>query len=105
VYDNDVMAVAGLSAAQRMGISVPADLSIVSWDDSVLCEITHPALTALRRDIAEIGCGAARLLREVVDGHHPAHVKEATPQLLARDSTGPAPSDDAPGPVLRPVSA
>ena len=57
VYDNDVMAVAGLSAAQRMGIRVPADLSIVSWDDSVLCEITHPALTALRRDIAEIGSG------------------------------------------------
>lgn len=105
VYDNDVMAVAGLSAAQRMGIRVPADLSIVSWDDSVLCEITHPALTALRRDIAEIGSGAARMLREVVDGHHPAHIKEATPQLLARDSTGPAPSDDVPGPVLRQVPA
>jgi DNA-binding LacI/PurR family transcriptional regulator len=96
VYDNDVMAVAGLSAAQRMGISVPTDLSIVSWDDSVLCEITHPALTALRRDIAEIGSSAARMLREVVDGHHPAHVKEATPLLLERDSTGPAPVVDVP---------
>jgi hypothetical protein len=30
------------------------------------------------------------MLREVVDGHRPANVKEATPLLLARDSTGPA---------------
>jgi hypothetical protein len=44
-------------------------------------------------------------LREVVDGRHPAHVKEATPQLLARDSTGPVPSDDVPGPVLRQATA
>jgi DNA-binding LacI/PurR family transcriptional regulator len=105
VYDNDVMAVAGLSAAQGMGFEVPAGLSIVSWDDSVLCEITHPPLTAVRRDIAEIGAGAARMLREMVDGHRPAHLKEAAPLLLRRDSTGPVPGDGVPGPVLRQMSA
>jgi DNA-binding LacI/PurR family transcriptional regulator len=105
VYDNDVMAVAGLSAAQGMGFEVPAGLSIVSWDDSVLCEITHPPLTAVRRDIAEIGAGAARMLREMVDGRRPTHLKEAAPLLLPRDSTGPVPGDGVPGPVLRQISA
>ncbi len=52
LYDNDVMAAAGLGVAQRMGVSVPGGVSIVSWDDSALCELMHPALTALRRDIA-----------------------------------------------------
>jgi DNA-binding LacI/PurR family transcriptional regulator len=92
VYDNDVMAVAGLSTAQRLGIGVPDGLSIVSWDDSALCELTHPALTAVSRDIAGIGSQAARMLREIVDGHHPDHVKEPTPELLVRASTGAAPA-------------
>ncbi len=88
VYDNDVMAVAGLSTAQKMGIHVPGDVSIVSWDDSELCKITHPAITAMGRDIVWIGSSAARLLREMAEGGSPAHLKEAQPQLLARDSSG-----------------
>src|SRR6185503_4890154 len=31
IYDNDVMAIAGLGVAQEMGLSVPAELSIVAW--------------------------------------------------------------------------
>jgi DNA-binding LacI/PurR family transcriptional regulator len=89
VYDNDVMAVAGLSAAQKLGIPVPADLSIVSWDDSELCKITNPSITAAGRDIAWIGSSAARMLREMTDGRNPGHLQEASPQLVARDSTGP----------------
>jgi DNA-binding LacI/PurR family transcriptional regulator len=92
LYDNDVMAVAGLGAAQRLGVSVPSDVSIVSWDDSVLCGITHPALTAVGRDIAGIGSTAARLLREMADGQRPAHVREARAELVARGSSGPAPA-------------
>jgi DNA-binding LacI/PurR family transcriptional regulator len=90
LYDNDVMAVAGLGIAQRMGIGVPSDVSIVSWDDSVLCAITHPALTAVGRDIAGIGSTAARMLRELAAGQRPAHVREARAELVTRGSTGPA---------------
>jgi len=92
VYDNDVMAVAGLGIAQRLGIGVPSDVSVISWDDSVLCAITHPALTAVGRDIAGIGSTAARMLREMAAGNRPAHAKEARAKLVARGSTGPAPS-------------
>jgi DNA-binding LacI/PurR family transcriptional regulator len=89
LYDNDVMAVAGLSAAQRLGASVPADLSIVSWDDSALCELTNPALTSVGRDIAGVGAMAARMLREMVEGQRPRHAKEPAEGLQARGSTGP----------------
>lgn len=49
VYDNDIMAVAGLGTAQEMGVLVPAELSLVSFDDSTLCEVVRPALTARER--------------------------------------------------------
>jgi len=92
LYDNDVMAMAGLGAAQRMGVRVPADLSIVVWDDSTLCELVHPAFTALRRDIPAAGVQAARMLREAVAGGRPDHFQETSPVLLIRDSTGHPPA-------------
>jgi DNA-binding LacI/PurR family transcriptional regulator len=92
VYDNDVMAAAGLGAAQRMGISVPSEVSIVSWDDSALCELIHPALTALRRDITAAGAAAARILRELIVGGQPRNFQEARPELMARESTCPVPA-------------
>jgi DNA-binding LacI/PurR family transcriptional regulator len=90
VYDNDVMAVAGLSCATRLGFGVPSDVSIVSWDDSALCELTNPPLTAMGRDIAWIGSTAARLLRSLVSGEEVASVREAAPGLVIRGSTGSA---------------
>ena len=41
-YDSDVLAVAGCGAAQQMGVSVPDEVSIVAWDDSLLCQMVHP---------------------------------------------------------------
>lgn len=89
VYDNDVMAVAALSVADEMGIEVPRQLSIVSWDDSVLTRLTHPALTALAHDVMGYGAHVARRLREVIDGAAPRAHRD-TPHVLApRGSTSP----------------
>ena len=88
LYDNDVMAAAGLGVAQRLGVSVPGGVSIVSWDDSALCELMHPALTALRRDIGGTGAIAARMLREFSAGTRPDSVVEPPPVLQARMSSG-----------------
>src|SRR5690606_9305209 len=65
IYDNDILAIAGLAVAQEMGVSVPADLSIVAFDDSPLCRLVHPPLTALTRDIPAYGAEAARELLAV----------------------------------------
>jgi DNA-binding LacI/PurR family transcriptional regulator len=88
LYDNDVMAAAGLGAAQRMGISVPSGVSIVAWDDSALCELIHPAVTALRRDIAVAGSRAARMLQEMAAGGRPEDFRESAAVLEIRDSSG-----------------
>jgi DNA-binding LacI/PurR family transcriptional regulator len=89
IYDNDVMAVAGLAVAQEMGLSVPGDLSIVAWDDSPLCSLVHPPLTALTRDIAEYGAHAVRQLLAAIDGKHLGSVEAATAHLTPRGSTAP----------------
>ncbi|GJF34737.1 LacI family transcriptional regulator [Kitasatospora sp. NE20-6] len=90
-YDNDVMAVAGLAVAREMGLRVPADLSLVAFDDSPLCQAVRPALTVLSRDIVAYGAHAVRLLFDVIEGRPPAAVLDHTAVLLVRDSTAPPP--------------
>ena len=83
------MAIAGLSVAQQMGLSVPADLSIIAWDDSPICRLVHPPLTALSRDIAAYGTHAARLLLAAIAGEPVVSVQDELAHLNPRGSTGP----------------
>lgn len=93
LYDNDVMAIAGLAVAQEMGLSVPHDLSIVAFDDSPLCRLVHPPLTALARDIPAYGALAARLLLAVAEGADTPRSRQAdTARLTPRGSTARPPA-------------
>ncbi len=88
-FDNDLMAVAALGVARELGVSVPGRLSIVAGDDSALCMLVHPALTALSRDIAAFGAHTAKTLLAEIDGHPRRDYQDLTPHLVPRGSTGP----------------
>ncbi len=92
LYDNDIMAVAGLSVAQEMGLEVPRDLSIVAWDDSPLVQVVRPPLTALTRDIHAYGANAARTLLALIAGRDVAGYEDEAPRLTPRGSTGAPPA-------------
>ncbi|MET0303938.1 MAG: LacI family DNA-binding transcriptional regulator [Microbacteriaceae bacterium] len=93
VYDSDVMAVAGLGVAMEMGVAVPSSLSIASFDDSVLTQLTHPAITSLTRDTYSLGTLVAEeLLQTMTAGARTHTVQAATPSLVVRGSTAPPPT-------------
>jgi DNA-binding LacI/PurR family transcriptional regulator len=70
-----------------MGVDVPADLSIVAWDDSPLSRLVRPALTALARDIPAYGAHAAAMLLAQLDGRTVEPRQDAAARLVARAST------------------
>jgi DNA-binding LacI/PurR family transcriptional regulator len=92
LYDNDVMALAGLKTIQAAGLRVPDDVSLVAWEDSPFCELVHPALTALRRDVAAHGARVARHLIAASYGEQPGDLRETLPVLVERASTAPPPA-------------
>lgn len=90
VYDSDVAALAGLATAAELGVRIPSDLSVVSFDDSELAQLVHPPLTALTRDTHALGMSVARLLLGLVEGVEVPAVTEAPrPRLTVRASTTP----------------
>jgi LacI family repressor for deo operon, udp, cdd, tsx, nupC, and nupG len=89
---SDVLALGAIRAARRLGRSVPADVSVVGFDDSALMTCTDPPLTTVRQPIETMGQAAVDLLVSQID-----EAREFSdellfePELVVRGSTGPAP--------------
>ncbi|MEV6299719.1 LacI family DNA-binding transcriptional regulator [Actinoplanes sp. NPDC051861] len=94
---SDATAVGVLLAADDLGLKVPADLSVVGFDDGPLATRLQPALTTVRQDVEEKGHVAAATLTEAI---RRARTGETGPvphvrlpaTLVVRGSTGPAPA-------------
>lgn len=87
IYDNDIMAIAGLSVASEMGIDVPRELSLLAWDDSPLCRLTHPAVSAMGRDISALGSDAATMLMTLMSTGSVDDRESERPVIIPRGST------------------
>lgn len=91
VYDNDVMAVAGLAVADELGVAVPGQLSVLAWDDSANCRLSHPPLSVVSRDVHEVGRDTANLLLRLASGGEPEVLRTPGVRVVARGTTGAAP--------------
>ncbi len=89
----DALALGAVRAAKRAGRQVPADVSIVGFDDSTLMTHTDPPLTTIRQPAAAMGQAAVALLLAQIDGDTvSADEMLFEPELVVRSSTGPAPA-------------
>jgi len=89
---HDEAAMGVLKAAQRAGLRVPEDISIVGIDDSPEAGQCSPGLSSIPQPLHLIGKRAASLIIErVADGHAPDEIVRFTSELIVRGSTGPSP--------------
>lgn len=88
IYDNDVMAVAAVAHARELGVTVPADLAVLAWNDSMLCRVVHPAVTAFAQDLAADAAAAARLLLDLIETGETEDAVLSKRRLVPRASTG-----------------
>lgn len=95
VCGNDVLAVGALLEAQALGLEVPAQLSIVGFDDLELASHLQPALTTVRVPAEEMWRCAADQVLALLRGEAPPPAVEVQVSLVVRGSTGPAPRRNA----------
>lgn len=91
---NDLMAIGAMQAAADLGKRVPDDLSVIGLTDITLAHQFRPALTTVRLPTADIAARSVALVVEMVEGGTPAQDRYVVraPELVVRESTGPAPS-------------
>src|SRR5581483_8822522 len=87
---SDLLAGGALRAAATRGLHVPADLSVIGFDDIPAAAAATPPLTTVRQPLLEKGRIAGQLLLEGWPAHEPPTRRLPT-DLVVRASTGPAP--------------
>ena len=84
---NDRMALGAMRAASLQGLIIPADLSVVGFDDVALAALATPQITTVRQPGFALGAAAARLVFELLDGTQPEVSPVIATELLVRGST------------------
>jgi DNA-binding LacI/PurR family transcriptional regulator len=88
---NDIAAIGAIRALSEAGLRVPADVSVVGFDDIQSAAFCTPSLTTVRQPLNEMGKRGARILLERIA--NPEKTELATevviePELVVRESTG-----------------
>ncbi|ULR50439.1 LacI family DNA-binding transcriptional regulator [Streptomyces deccanensis] len=92
---NDRVAAGVLHAAARLGLDVPADLSVVGYDDQEhMAAFLSPPLTTVALPHRAMGETAVRLLLDAIDSGAapPVTTRRLECPVVTRGSVGPAPS-------------
>jgi LacI family transcriptional regulator len=92
---NDIAAIGAIRALKDAGLSVPGDVSVVGFDDIQSAAYSTPSLTTVRQPLTEMGQRGAQVLLERIGNHDAEHPSEIVmaPELVVRESTGPAPAE------------
>jgi len=86
---NDEMAAGIIDAAIEQGISVPAQLRVVGFDDTRIAQMTRPRLTTVHVPMSSMGASAVELLcQRLDDGKRPATKITLQSELVVRVSCG-----------------
>ncbi|HWO97081.1 MAG TPA: LacI family DNA-binding transcriptional regulator [Bacillus sp. (in: firmicutes)] len=85
---NDVLAVGAMQAAKARGLILPDELSVIGFDNTLICEIVNPQLSSIAMPIKEMGRRVIDLL--IAEIEHDHRVKQRvllSPKLIIRSST------------------
>ena len=87
ICSNDFMALDALRDLARLGIRVPADLSVAGFDDVAPSAVSDPPLTTVRQPLRLLGERAVEtLLKRIAGDPHEAELLLST-ELIVRQST------------------
>lgn len=86
----DLIALGVISVAKEMGLSIPEDLAVVDYDNTMFCDFAQNRLTSTDQSGEQLGLQATRLLIERINGRATAEHFVVTPRIVVRESSSPA---------------
>jgi len=88
---NDLSAIATMTAARSLGLTVPDDLSVIGFDNVPESAMASPPLTTIKQPLQQMGAEALRLLVDLIAGvDRDIHVRLPTELVVRATCTPPA---------------
>lgn len=85
---DDYIALGVIDAFKNENIKVPADISVIGYDDQELASSFHPGLTTIRQPAKEMGRMGAEILLKIIRGEVKRYnTIKLDPNLVIREST------------------
>ena len=84
---NDLIAIGALKAANKAGLRVPEDLSLVGYDDIPFASYCIPELTTVSLMANEMGRMASEILHKMITKEKVPMITMIKPELVIRQST------------------
>ena len=85
----DEMAIGAIHAIQDKGLQVPADISVISVDNSRMASMVRPLLTTVAQPMYDIGAVSMRLLTKLMKKENVEQAQVILPhELIVRESVG-----------------
>lgn len=85
---NDMSAIGAIRALQDFGLRVPADISVIGFDDINAAEFNNPRLTTIRQPLSNMGRIAAQCVLNRIHGSESFRLQiVVAPELIVREST------------------
>ncbi len=85
---SDAVALGVLGALQGRGLSIPADVSVIGFDDTSAARHYWPPLTTIAQPLERVGAIAFELLLARIEGDEPVLPQPLGVRLVERDSVG-----------------
>ena len=86
----DGVAAGVIQAAWKRGLTLPAELSVIGFDDAPFAHQLWPPLTTVRQPVTDIAAAAMRILADKLISHQStAQTVEIPTELIVRNSTAP----------------
>lgn len=82
----DILAVGAIKALIRQGLSVPENVSIIGFNNSVLAECSSPSVTSIDNKVEILCSDAVKTLLDVFDGKNVAKIKTLQADMVYRES-------------------
>jgi LacI family transcriptional regulator len=81
-------AIGAIRALQDFGLRVPADMSVIGFDDINAAEFNNPRLTTIRQPLSNMGRIAAQCVLNRIHGSESFRPQiVVAPELIVREST------------------
>ncbi|WP_308415465.1 LacI family DNA-binding transcriptional regulator [Sporanaerobium hydrogeniformans] len=83
---DDYMAICSMHSLIARGYSIPKDIPVIGFNNSMLCECSIPTLTSVDNMVESLCITAVNLLTDIFQGKNVTHKITLSAQLIERDS-------------------
>lgn len=85
---NDLIAVITVNLLKELGISVPGEVKVVGFDDTMIARFSYPSITTIRQNTDKIAREAAEMLYRLMKNEIVTERERIIPvELIVREST------------------